>query len=70
MTEVSFSNLTARLQSQEEDLMNTNVFVSSQQLSANTQAQETLEGIPENLGREAPTLTPYLSTDQLTSKSS
>lgn len=49
--------------------MNANVFVSSQQLSANTQAQETIEGIPENLGSEAPTLTPYLSTDQLTSKS-
>lgn len=46
--------------------------MSSQQLSANTQAQETIERNPEilNLGREAPTLTPYLNSDKLTGRSS
>lgn len=66
MTQVSFSHLIVRLQSQAENLINANVF--PQQLSTNTQAQDTIERIPENLGREAPTLTPYLSTDELTSK--
>lgn len=68
ITQVSFPHLIVRLQSQAENSINANVFVSPQQLSANTQAQDTIARIPENLGREAPTLTPYLSTDELTSK--
>lgn len=42
------------------------MFVSPQQLSANTRAQETLERIPENPGGGAPTLAPYVGADEPT----
>lgn len=53
-------------QSDQLNLQQEKINILEEKLSTNTQAQDTIERIPENLGREAPTLTPYLSTDELT----
>lgn len=68
LTQVTLPYLAVPLQIQVEDSDKADFFVSPKQLSANTQAQDTIERIPDNLGSDAPTLTPYLSTGDDTSK--